>query len=635
MKKKSLKQISQNDPTTPYMVGEEIFASTSTRRNAAGTIDRTDRFKNIDDGLTPFKNNGSAYGKNNSTVDVRDAVILCQKCYYNFAIFRNIIDLMTEFSINNIFFKGGSEKSRDFFKALFNKINLWDFQDKFFREYYRSGNVPIYRFDASIQPSEVTKIIQTFGEEGKLEEKVGNNKEMSVEKLKIPSRYIILNPADIQMIGSANFGQGNYFKLLNEYEVSRLKDPKTDEDKEILESLSPETQKEIRNGSRSVLIKLSPEKVTFVFYKKQDYEPFAVPMGYPVLEDINAKHEMKKIDMAIARTMQQIILLITNGAEPEKGGINQKNIDALKGLFVNQSVGRVLVADYTTKAEWKVPAISDLLNPEKYAILERDINIGLNNVFAGEEKFANQAQKVELFIARLEQARKAFLNNFLIPEVKRIAKSLNFKNFPTPYFEDIELKDNTNFAKLYVRLMELGILTPEQGLKAIESNTLPDETIMVEEQEKYKKEREKDLYKPLVGGAKEDGEAGKPGGLPAAPKKVSPIGASEEKYSLKKIKENLVLAQNLEESVLNEIKLKHKIKKVTRLQKEVAEQITNLIIANEEPLMWSDSSKIREYLESPEDKNKDRVNEVIEIAASHSIDNFLAGILLASKLLNA
>ena len=41
-------------------------------------------------------------------------------------------------------------------------------------------------------------------------------------------------------------------------------------------------------------LSLEREKLCAVFYKKQDYEPFSVPMGFPVLEDINWKAEMKK-----------------------------------------------------------------------------------------------------------------------------------------------------------------------------------------------------------------------------------------------------------------------------------------------------------------------------------------------------
>ena len=66
-----------------------------------------------------------------------------------------------------------------------------------------------------------------------------------------------------------------------------------------------------------------------------------------------------------------------------------------------------------------VSMFADLLDPAKYEVIDRDINIGLNNVFLGGEKFANQQKKVEVFVKRLQQAKKAFLENFLIPESAR------------------------------------------------------------------------------------------------------------------------------------------------------------------------------------------------------------------------
>ncbi len=612
------------DINKPFMLSTASDDSPA-RRNRAGTIERTDKYKNIDDGLTPFRSTNSNYGNNKSAFDIRDAVILCQKCYYNFAIFRNIIDLMTEFSVNNIYYRGGSTKSQDFFRALFNKINLWDLQDQFFREYYRSGNVFIYRFDTEIMPADVNRITQVFGDvESPISVKV------NIEKRKIPSRYIILNPADLQMGGIVNFAQGLYYKKLTQFEVSQLKNPKTDEDKDVFNALPKEAQDAIKQGVTSVIIPLDRLKTAMVFYKKQDYEPFAVPMGYPVLEDISFKAELKKIDMAIARTMQQIILLVTAGESPKNDGmgVNQKYIEELRNLFKNPSVGRVLVADYTTEAKFVIPEIAELLDPKKYEIINNDINIGLNNVFMGGEKFANQSQKVELFVARLEQGRKAFLNNFLIPEIKRIAKSLGFQNYPTPYFEDIELKDNIEYAKIYAHLIEIGVLTPEEGLKAIETNTLPDPAIMQDDQKVWKSQRDAGLYEPLVGAPKDPAGAGRPTGTPSK-KKVSPI-RGEEKYSLTKIKENLSLAQELQVSVEKEVKRQQNLKKLSKLQKEVVSQISDLIIANEEPDKWN--SSIASYIESPQDKNKQRIDQVLAIAAEHDVSPYLAGIMLASKI---
>jgi hypothetical protein len=592
------------------------------RRNAASTINRTDRYKNIDDGLIPFRYSSGIKG--NSNMNIRDAVILCQKAYYNFAIFRNTIDLMTEFSCSNIYFKDGSQKSRDFFSALFRKINIFELQDKFFREYYRSGNVFIYRFDTKVKDEDINKITQTFG----LVSKAAN--------INLPSKYIILNPADIQIGGTINFSSGRYYKILSDYELERLKSPKTEEDMEVLKSLPPETQKLIAQKTVGILtLPLERERLAAVFYKKQDYEPFAVPMGYPVLEDINWKAEMKKMDMAVTRTMQQSVLLVTMGDTPDRGGINQKNLEAMQKLFDNQSIGRVLIADYTTKAQFVIPDIGNLIGPQKYEVVDRDIQIGLNNILIGNEKFANQSIKVQVFIERLKQARETFINELLIPEIRRISKDLGFKNYPTPHFEDIDLKDDIQYSRVYTRLVELGVLTPEEGLTAIDSGRLPSPEDSVLSQEKFRELKDQGLYQPVIGGAK-IGEAGRPSGssgIPQSTKNVKPIGQGKQSkaalFNIEKIKDNFVLASKIQEKVEASLREKHQLRKLSKQQKDVAFEIVKIIAANEAPDLWENS--IAEYVKNPKDKNMQNVQEIQSIAAEHGVDTYIASILYYSK----
>lgn len=602
----------KNNDISPMMISTASEAKL--RRNGASTIERSNRFINIENGLVPFNYSNGGGKSSSANLDVRDAVILCQKAYYNFSVFRNTIDLMTEFSVGNIYYKNGSKKSRDFFEALFNKISLWTLQDKFFREYYRSGNVFIHRFDAKIKAEDVVKITQTYG----------------AANISLPARYIILNPADIQVGGNISFASGTYFKLLTDYEVERLRLPKTEEDVSVYESLPEEVKKLVQSKAKVIYLKLDASKTSAVFYKKQDYEPLSVPMGYPVLEDLNAKAEMRKMDMAVTRTTQQAILLVTLGAEPDKGGINQKNIEAMQKLFQNESVGRVLIADYTTKAQFIIPDIASILDPKKYEVIDRDINIGLNNILVGGEKYANQTSKVEVFLGRLEQAKQAFLHEFLIPEIKRISKDLGFKNYPTPYFEESSIKDNSIYGKIYSRLVELGVLTPEEGVVALETNRLPDEESSLESQRKFKIYKDEGLYAPLIGGAK--GEPGRPTGttgIPKATKNVSRIGESKALYSAKKVKENILLANKLNKKVEDLLCKTHGIKGLGPEQKSVAEEISTIIMSNESSENWVTSAK--DYVSNPVDKNSEMVKEVQAIAFDHQIDSYLASVLHASK----
>jgi len=578
--KKEIKEIVAS--SAPPLIANETRAST--RRNAAADIHRTDRFKNISDGVIPFK---YTYGvSNKSNLNIRDTVVLCQKAYYNFAVFRNTIDMMTEFSTSKIYYRGGSKKSRDFFEALFGKVGLWSLMDKFFREYYRSGNVFVYRYDATLKDSDIRKITKTFGS--------------SRSEKRLPVRYTILNPADIQIQGGLNFVNGLYYKILTDYELARLRNPRTEEDAEVLSTLPSSVKDQIKNTkSNLILVPLASDKINAVFYKKQDYEPFSVPMGYPVLEDINWKAEMKKMDMAVARTMQQAILLITMGTEPDKGGVNQKNLAAMQTLFTNESVGRVLIADYTTKAEFVIPEIGNLLGPEKYEVVDRDIQSGLQNILLSGEKFSNQSIKIDVFMARLRQARESFINEFLLPEIKRVSQVMGFKNYPTPHFEHICLSDDTTKSRVINRLIELGILTAEEGLTAMDSGRLPTQEESEESQKKFRKLKESGLYEPLIGagahphnpnlggqptpqkGPQENGRP--PGtGVPKETNKVSPVGegeqskAEKEGYSLQKISTNMVSANSLVKSVEVSLRKYHKIKRLSKRQKSIAHDIVGL-----------------------------------------------------------
>ena len=623
----------QSTETTPLMVyGSDVnkskirmsevrASSTGIRRNAASTIERTNRFTNIDTGLIPFRY--SNYVKNLSTLDVRDAIILCQKAYYNVAIFRNTIDLMTEFSDSPIYLTGGSQKSREFFEAYFKKINLASFQDQFFREYYRSGNVFIYGFDTSLTSEQLLKVTQTFGSKLKSIAENGD--------VKLPARYTLINPSDVYVGGTVNYSFNMYYKLLSDYELERLRDPKTDEDKEVYESLPPQVKEQVRNkGISYILLPLDRARLAAVFYKKQDYEPLSIPMGFPVLDDINWKLEMKKMDMAVTRTMQQAVLLVTMGDTPDKGGVNQKNLQAMQSLFENQSVGRVLIADYTTKAQFVIPDIGNLIGPQKYEVVDRDIQIGLNNILIGNEKFANTSIKVQVFVQRLKQAREVFINEFLIPEIRRMSKDLGFKNFPTPTFQDIDIKDDVQYSRIYNRLVELGVLTAEEGLAAIDTGRLPTQEESVQSQRKFKELRDEGLYQPLIGGSSA-GQAGRPSGSSGAPqstKNVKPIG-TKASFSVLKIKDNILASQNLEEEVKSAIRKKFNVKKLSNQQKESAENISEIIIANELPENWK--SKIEEYIEKPFDQNQEQINNIQEIAAEHQVSNYMASLLYHSK----
>ena len=391
-------------------------ARTQTRMNSAAMSPKLWKYANIREGMMPY-----FYTKMGA--DVRDCILLCQKAYANIPIFRNVIDIMSEFANTELYIEGGTDKSREFIDKWFQKIKIWNVKDQYFREYYRSGNVFLYRIDSKFTTEDFNKMSQIYGSK-------------FMKPGEIPIRYIMLNPYDIATIRSTNFQGQVYRKILSEFELERLQDPKTDYDIEVLKGLPKETQKLIKEGGYGydgISMELDPDKLTFSFYKKQDYEPFAIPFGFPVLDDLNWKLELKKVDQAVTRTIENVILLITMGNTPDKGGINPHNLKAMQSLFQNESIGRVLVSDYTTKAEFIIPDLNRVLGPEKYKIVDQDIKEALQNVVVGHERYSNTQVKAQIFLERLKEARSAFLNDFLQPQVKLICQNMGFRKYPMIY----------------------------------------------------------------------------------------------------------------------------------------------------------------------------------------------------------
>ena len=66
----------------------------------------------------------------------------------------------------------------------------------------------------------------------------------------------------------------------------------------------------------------------------------------------------------------------------------------------------------------------------------------------------------------------------------------------------------------------------------------------------------------------------------------------------------------------------HKRKRLSKQQKEVAREITNIVIANEDPPNWL--AKAGRYAAEPTDRNHERVKKVQDVAYEHQVDDFLA-----------
>ena len=202
---------------------------TSARINRSSVTAPLNKFSQIRAGLLPYEISSDG-------INVRESIELCQKAYANVPIFRNTIDMMSEFANAEIYLEGGNATSRNFFEKLLDRIKIWDLKDQYFREYYRSGNIFLYRIDGKFTLDDYKKFSQEVSDGPSLN--------------KFPLKYIVLNPFEIVAKRSTVFNtkDGAYAKILSEFDMERLANPKNDYDQAVFDALEPEVQEQIKNG---------------------------------------------------------------------------------------------------------------------------------------------------------------------------------------------------------------------------------------------------------------------------------------------------------------------------------------------------------------------------------------------------
>ncbi len=648
----------------PFMEGEASFdgqphysavascggggvSTTNYQNGAAPSLIPVNSFPNIRAGIVPI-----ALTEGNYTVAT--AISLVYSAYFNFALLRNAISMLSDFSVSTIRVKTSNARVKTFIETWLDAINVNDFQRQFYTEFYRSGNVWIYKFSGKISEDGLNMLKQSYSSV------TTNGKEaFAARKSKVvPIRYTILNPMQVFLQRGASYNYG-YVRMLSTYEIERLKNPQTDEDKQIFESFPKDIQRQIQQGGawRYLFVPLDQNRLYYVFYRKQDYEPLAVPMAYPLLNDIEFKLNLRRIDMTLVNSMEQVFMLVTAGRQADQYNQTPSNrqLQALQNIFQNQTIGRVLVADYTTKAEWVLPDMKDLLGEGKYKQVDKDIREGLQFMFFGDEKFANASVKIKIFIQSLKEGRRAFMENFLMPEVKKVCEAMNFRDVPTLELEEIVLQDEALMNRLYVQMAQLGMLTPDETFNAVRTGDLPNPEESLVNQAELKKAKDKGLYQMIAppaglgsgGSSVQKGRPGGTGGTPATRHVATPIGQSKASvegdisrespfhFGMVRVAENLVKMDKVLGAVEASLMKTYKVEELNDAQQMIAKRVAQSIVFNEEEPKWSKS--VSAYIKRPKDLPKEVEREITEIRAAyedpeHPVDSWLGGVLLKSKV---
>jgi len=239
---------------------------------------------------------------------------------------------------------------------------------------------------------------------------------------------------------------------------------------------------------------------------------------------------------------------------------------------------------------------------------------------------------------------------------------MGLKSYPTAKFEEIDIKDEVQFHRVITRLLEIGILTPEQGIKAMQTGIYPEPRELSKVQETYKEQREKGFYNPLVGGipmiesvqsekdrdlqeeqmdqqaetqkenVKKPNEtknttpksAGRPNGTTQIP-----LNASKN-YNQKSIQSVIYDIEDFQSYAETNFKKNKNLTDMTDQQKDVVSKLCESVICAKNKKQWKRT--LLSCIKNADNIEKlNPMHEVLEIAAEHELTDYPSAILYHSK----
>ncbi len=215
--------------------------------------------------------------------------------YHRVGLVKNVIDLMGDFAVQGIKLVHKNKRIEKFYRTWFKKINGKDRSERFLNNLYKTGNIVIHKQTAKISLKVTDNLYKSIGSPDL------NIKELDtfkIEKKEIPWRYTFIDPVYVESAAgslSSFVSDKRYELVLPAAFRKHINSPKTEAEKQVV-SLLPEAI--VQAAKTKKAYPLDPDKTLVFHYKKDDWQAWAYPMIYAIMDDITVIEKLKLADMA-------------------------------------------------------------------------------------------------------------------------------------------------------------------------------------------------------------------------------------------------------------------------------------------------------------------------------------------------
>jgi hypothetical protein len=390
---------------------------------------------------------------------------MAMDAYDRVGIIRNVIDLMGDFASQGIDIVHPNKAIERFYKAWFKQVNGPQKSERFLNYLYRTGNVIVKRSTARISASREEELRRSVAADIELVDR-------KYAKREIPWMYDFLNPLTIDVLNYYNgmfLGDPIYVLNLSKttYDTFTAADMSG---KQTFSKLPPDIQAQIKQGKRQ--LRIDPETIEVIYYKKDDWLVWANPMLYAILDDLIMLEKMKLADIAALDGAISSIRLWNVGSLEHKIIPKKDVINKLRDIIASNTGGGTMDLIWGPELSFKESSSEayKFLGKEKYEPVLTSIyaGLGIPPSLAGSSSsggsYANNYVSLKTLIERLEYGR-GLLKNFWDKEIKIVQKAMGFKLPAQIRFDNIILSDEAAEKQLLINLADRNIISDQTLLE--------------------------------------------------------------------------------------------------------------------------------------------------------------------------
>ena len=399
---------------------------------------------------------------------------------------------MADFGVQGIHLVHKNKRIERFYNKWFNKVNGKDRSERFLNNIYKTGNVVISKQTGKLSLKAADSLYRAVGSPDII---INDLEETKLEKREIPWRYTFIDPVFVDVAAGAlsSFVSDKRYVLGLPAGLRKIiNSPKSESEKEIIANLPSAIIEAAKNKKP---YPLDPNKVSVFHYKKDDWQAWAFPMIYAIMDDINVIEKLKLADMAALDGAISNIRIFKLGSLEHKIAPTKAATAKLAQILGNNVGGGTMDLVWGPDIELleSKTTVHQFLGEGKYIPHLNSVYAGLGipptlTGTYGAAGTTNNFISLKTLTQRLQYGRDILIG-FWEKEIAIVQKAMGFKYPARIEFDRMDLSNEDAEKALLIQLVDRNLISDELLQKRFGFDPDMEKTRLNRESRERKSER--------------------------------------------------------------------------------------------------------------------------------------------------